>query len=97
MNEGLHDKIPVGKKAIADKIYSGIEKVALHNSLDEEWVRNIKARARARQESINARLKSFGILRQRFRHGMNKHGLFVRACLVLCIIGMENGSPLFNV
>ena len=97
VNEGLQDKIPDGKKVIADKIYTGLEKVALHNSLDCQEVRDFKARARARQESINARLKSFGILKQRFRHQIAKHETFASAVMVLCIIAMENGSPLFDV
>mgnify|MGYP005865085489 CR=1 FL=1 len=96
-NEGLQNRIPQGKKAIADKIYTGLEKIALHNSLDCQEVREFKSRARARQESINARLKSFGVLKQRFRHTIAKHQTFAHAVMVLCTIAMANGSPLFNV
>ena len=95
--KGLMQKIPDGKKGIADKIYMGCNKISLHNSLDTPDVREFKARARARQESINARLKSFGILKQRFRHGVSKHKVFCSAAMVICIYQMENGSPLFNV
>lgn len=91
------ERIPAGKKAIADKIYTGCEHIALHNSLDTEDVREFKSRARAQQESINARLKSFGCLRQRFCHGVAKHEDFAHAVAVICIFQMENGLPLFNV
>jgi hypothetical protein len=108
VEKGLQDAIPEGKKAIADKIYKGLPKIALHNSLDCEEVRIFKRRARARQESINARLKNFGILKQRFRHkkahqqhkaftNTSKHQAFVHAIMVICTIQMQHGSPLFNV
>ena len=97
VEKGLNDKIPDGKKAIADKIYTGLMKIALHNSLDCPKVREFKGRARSRQESINARLKSYGILGQRFRHKIFKHQMFAQAVMVICIIAMENGSPLFSV
>mgnify|MGYP005846334489 CR=1 FL=1 len=95
--KGLQDKIPAGRKAIADKIYKGIAKIALHNSLDTPAVREFKGRARARQESIMSRLKSFGVLKQRFRHGIAKHEKIARAVMVICVFQMENGSPLFSV
>ena len=97
MNHGLHDEVPEGKKVIADKIYTGRPKISLHNSLDTAEVRAFKARARARQESINSRLKAFGCLKQRFRHGLAKHEDYANTVCVVCIYQMENGSPLFNV
>ena len=95
--QGLMDKIPAGKKAIADKIYVGCNKIALHNSLDTEEVREFKGRSRARQESINARLKSYAILRNRFRLGKDCHQDVFTAVAVLVAYQMENGSPLFAV
>ena len=97
--KGLNDKIPDGKKAVADKIYKGLAKIALHNSLDDEETRQFKARARSRQESINARLKSFGVLKQRFRHrgGLPKHKTFASAVMTLVCVSLEDGAPLFSV
>lgn len=99
VEHGLNDKIPDKKKAIADKIYTGLDKIALHNSLDDDFVREFKGRARSRQESINARLKSYSVLRDRFRHGggIPNHQLFAEAVMVVVIISMNNGSPLYNV
>lgn len=95
--KGLLAKMPAGKKAIADKIYIGCDKIALHNLLDTDDVQQFKGRARARQESINARLKSFGCLKQRFCHGKERHQSFAHAVCVICVGQMENGSPLFAV
>lgn len=97
VNEGLNEQIPLGRKAIADKIYTGLPKIALHNSLDTKEVREFKARARARQESINSRFKSFNILHNRFRHGLTNHQKVAHAVAVIITFQMENGSPLFNV
>ena len=94
---GLNDQIPDGMKAIADKLFTGCDKISIHNSLDTEEVRVFKSRARARQESFNARLKCFDILRTRFRHGKDKHREVLEAVAVLCIMKMENGSPLFDI
>lgn len=52
--KGLMQKIPDGRKCVADKIHTGCDKVALHNSLDSPKVHKFKARARAHQESVNA-------------------------------------------
>ena len=95
--EGLCDEMPEGTKAIADKVYKGQNKISLHNSLDDEEVREFKRRARARQESVNARLKSFECLKQRFRHGVKNHHIYVHAVAVMLTFQMENGSPLFHI
>ena len=95
--EGLCDEMPVGTKGIADKIYRGLDKIVLHNSLDKEDVREFKRRARARQESVNARLKSFDCLKQRFRHGVENHQMYVHAVAVMLTFQFENGSPLFHI
>ena len=92
---GLMERVPDGKWLVADKIYVGCDHISGHNSLDTPAVRDFKARARARQESFNARLKVFGCLRQRFRHGIAKHQTFARAVCVIVIFQMESGSPLF--
>ena len=97
LNGGLNDAMPKGKKSIADKIYKGLAKVALHNSLDCEEVRVFKRRARARQEVINTRMKTFGVLKQRFRHGLARHDQFVSAVAVIVALQLENGSPLFDL
>lgn len=95
--EGLMDHIPEGKKGIADKIYEGQPKIAPHNSLDNDDVRDFKARGRARMESVFTRFKSFGCLKQRFRHGMLNHEMYVHAVAVIITFQFECGSPLFDI
>jgi len=49
------------------------------NQFDEEELKAFKRRARSRQESFNSRLKNFGALEQRFRHGQEKHKIVFEA------------------
>jgi len=67
------------------------------NRLDEEELKAFKRRARSRQESFNSRLKNFGALEQRFRHGQEKHKIVFEAICVICQTQLETGSPLFEV
>lgn len=91
-------KIPVGKKGVGDNGYRG-EPNALStpNSQDPPELRKFKSRARARQESFNARIKVFQCLDQRFRHGIKKHKICFEAVCVIVQYQLENGSPLFDV
>jgi len=91
------DSIPEGKKGIADKIYDSQPKIATHNSLDNDDVRDFKARARARMESVFTRFKSFACLKQRFRHTRLNHQGYVHAIAVIVTFQFEYGSPLFDI
>ena len=53
--------------------------------------------ARARQETVNGRLKNWGCLTQIFRHDRNKHHLVAKAALVMTQLSIANGNPLFQV
>lgn len=55
-----------------------------------------KARARARHEAVNGRMKIFGILKGRFRHDLNDHGRVTRAIAVITNLSM-GVSPTFHV
>jgi hypothetical protein len=94
----LEGKVPDGKKVIADNIYVGLEHfIRRSNSLDSKAVSIFKARAKARQETLNGRLKFFKILSQRFRqHTDSKHKTAFEAVVVIVQLQMENGSPLFD-
>lgn len=91
-------KIPVGKKGVGDNGYRG-EPNALStpNLQDPPELRKFKSRARARQESFNARIKVFQCLDQRFRHRIKKHKICFEAVCVIVQYQLENGSPLFDV
>jgi len=54
-------------------------------------------RIRARHETVNARLKSFGILNQVYRHSLIDHVDVFSAIAVLVQLSIENGEPLFKL
>ena len=59
--------------------------------------KKMQNRMMARQETLNTRLKNFGILRQRFRHKLEDHGDVFRAILVIVQIGIKFcDEPLFS-
>jgi hypothetical protein len=95
----LVDKIQKGHKAIADNGYKGDfgGKLTKSSSLDSENLRRIKSRAKARQESFNARIKVFGVLHDRFRHGIEKHKICFEAVCVIVQYQLEAGPGLFEV
>ena len=66
----LYNRLPEGKKAIADSAYKCIpEKATItlnkHSSATKKFIN----RAKARQESYHWRLKTYQVLGSRFRHG----------------------------
>lgn len=97
--ECLFDKIPDGKRGIADQLYKGDvrEKISVRNELDLQQARRFKKRVRARHENVNARLKAFKILSDRFRHSIKKHQMVFEAVCVIVQYDMDNGHPLMDV
>lgn len=97
--ECLMDKIPEGHLAIADRGYNKLtlDMIATPNRQDDPDVKKFKSRARARQESFNCRLKNYGALDDRFRHGEKKHKAVFEAICVICQFQLNFGSPLFEV
>ena len=53
-------------------------------------------RVQGRHETINARLKFFAILEDRFRHDITQHGYVFRAVAVLVQLSIRNGDSLFT-
>ncbi len=51
----------------------------------------------ARHETLNGRLKEFGILSQRFRNALNKHPLVFHAVVNIVQISIMNGEKLFEL
>jgi len=96
---GLREKLLAsGKRAIADRGYSGHEDVlAIRNQFDTDEVRAFKRRARARHEAFNSHLKTFCALKHPYRHGWKTHEAVFDAICVLLQYDMENGRPLFAI
>jgi hypothetical protein len=57
----------------------------------------MQGRMRACHETLNWRLKNWGILSQVYRHDIMRHGYVFRACAVVTQLTIENGEPLFEV
>jgi hypothetical protein len=94
----LKSIVPDGNKGVADGGYTGHgEQLTTPNRYDPEPLRKFKRRAKARQETLNSRLKSFRILDSRFRHGLKWHKVAFEAVCVVVQYEMENGHPLFDV
>ena len=83
------------ERFLADSIYSGWRPIVPtgRNNADEK----MKNRARARHETVNARLKRFGALKQVFRHRLDQHGSVFHAIATICQVEIEEGSHLFPV
>ena len=76
----------------ADKI------VCPTNAGNPPKLQKMQGRARARHETLNGRLKNWGILSQTFRHRIHLHGTVFRACAVILQVGIISGEErLFNV
>ena len=56
-----------------------------------------KSRALKRHETFNGMTKSYGILRERFRHGTEKVGRAFEAVCVICQYKIESEEPLYDV
>ena len=81
-----------------DNTYSGLRAYCrLPGDYVSDGDRTAKTNARARHETINKRLKQWGCLGHRFRHHLNLHGMFFRACVVMTQLSFENGFPPFQV
>jgi len=66
-------------------------------SKSDKKAAKFRDRIRARHETVNARIKTFGVLKNRFRHQTENHGAFFRAVIVLTQLMIENGEPLFGL
>lgn len=96
-------KLEAGEMVEADRGYRGEPtKCRLPVDYMNRRQRRQKNRARARQETVNARFKTFAALSQRFRHritmeDMSKHRVVFESIAVITQLGIDNGEKLFHV
>jgi hypothetical protein len=57
----------------------------------------MQAHVRSWHETLNERLKNWGILAQVYRHDIVAHGTVFHACAVVRQLSIANGEPLFEV
>ena len=88
------------ERVVADKGYVGeapqFVKCPNSKTLRKEHRRMTRA-VSARHETINARFKYWGVLRQVYRHDINRHGDVVGALGVIIQLTVEHGEPLYAV
>ncbi len=83
------------EQALADRGYSGEAKIITLNNQMQTSQR--QKEIMSRHETVNARMKFFGALRQIFRHEVHLHPLCFYAVANIVQMTIENGSPLFSV
>lgn len=99
--------MPAGARIIADAGYTGKTEeekrlFAVCNTFDTQAVKKLKKRARARQESVNKRLKDYHCFKVCFMDGVEKHKLCFAAGMVLVQYAIEDtdaasGEPLMTI
>jgi hypothetical protein len=57
----------------------------------------MQGRVRSCHETLNGRLKAWGILSNTYRHNITKYGTVFYACAVITQLAIVNGEPLFEV
>lgn len=97
----LIDELGPYERVEADSGYSQFDpefaKTPAKAFLRGEDSKKLSNTARARQETVNKRLKQWGCLSQVFRHDILKHSDVLRAVLVITQIIIDEGEPLFQV
>ena len=86
-----------GEKVVADRGYRGDSKICTPDDWKDAAHKKAMSNARARQETVNGRLKNWGCLTQNFRHDRNRHHLVTKAALVMTQLSISTGNPLFQV
>ena len=99
-NKVLANFLEPGERVEADKGYAGhADKIVCPANADKgpPERRAMSGRVRARHETLNGRLKTWGILSQVFRHRITLHGTALRACAVVTQIAIADcGESLFE-
>ncbi|CAB9522013.1 unknown protein [Seminavis robusta] len=98
------DMVPDGCRVIADDAFTGKTEreksiFAVSNNLDAPAVKEFKGRAKARQETINKRLKDYESMSKPFIYGIEKAKLCFAAVITLIQYSIEDtskfGEPLY--
>jgi hypothetical protein len=98
-NSVLRHYLEPGKRVEADNGYVGhTDKIKCpDNTCNPEENLAMQAHARSWHETLNGRLKNWGILAQVYCHDIVAHGTVFHACAVVTQLSIANGEPLFEV
>lgn len=91
-NSNLRHQLLLKEKVVADKGYSG-RKICPNSPRN----RRLHKRIRARHEAVNGMLKSFGVLRMKFRGNLGKHSKCFRAVVALTQLRIELEKGVFSL
>ena len=93
----LKEMLRNGEMVEADNGYRG-EHDCIRTSVDyaTRRERKRKEKVRARHETVNARFKQFGALKQVFRHNVCVHRVVFECVVVVTQMGFDNGDRLFK-
>jgi len=93
----LFHRIPPGESAEGDAGYRGApNKIRTPGMAVSLADRRAKRRAAQRHETVNRRFKQWGVLKQVYRHDIDRHGVHFGCVAVLTQLAIENGEPLFS-
>jgi hypothetical protein len=98
-NKVLTNFLEPGERVEANNGYRGhADKIKCPKN-DANPMENLamQGRARARHETFNGQLKTWGILSQVFCHHISLHGNVFWTCAVLTQLAINNGELLFGV
>ena len=98
-NQVLRNFLDTGERVEADNGYVGAaDKVKCpDNPCNPVANEGMQSRVRSRHETINGRFKTWGILKNTYRHNIRRHGEVFRAIAIITQLGIDNGEPLFQV
>ncbi len=98
-NSALHHYLEPGERVEVDNAYVGhADKIKCpYNTCDPEENLAMQAHVRSQHETLNRRLKNWGIPAQVSRHNIVAHGMVFHACAVVTQLSIANGEPLFEV
>jgi hypothetical protein len=92
----LRNFLEPGERVQADEGYRGHPDKIKSPGNDANPAENRGMQGRV-HETLNGRLKNWGILSQVFRHNIMMHGDVFRACAVVLQLTIQDGEPLFEV
>ena len=86
-----------GERTITDLGYRGEPTTINTPHVGSEEYQDEMKEIRARHETVNKRLKNWGVMKKPFRHETSFHNVCFEAVAVLTQILMESGKPLFQI